>query len=210
MIRRQVLALFALVPAVVAPALFAVHPWQPAPQQSGSSGNGLVTLYARDGLLSSVNFRSGGAGGSIVDGEIDLNGAHLAFDVFEPGMLSFGFSALERVNVMDLGPQFVEPLRRRQDLAPKLDVSLFHTLFLDRSRFSYIGTGGTLERIAAAEEIFQPLPRQGVYHVAPIMGNTYVLRANGRDSSRGNELIVKFLVIDVQEGRSVTLRWSRL
>jgi hypothetical protein len=179
------------------------------PQDSAAQG-GIVTLYAHDDLLSTFSIHTGGAGAQIVEGEVRLDDAQLAFDLFAEDMFSFGFISDELVNVVDLGPQVVEPHRRGQDIAPKFPVSLFHTLYLDGAKFSYAGPGGTLLRHSPAERILDPMPRHGMYHVQPVVGNTYLLRSNrSGGSSRADEL-VKFVVVDFQPGHSVTLRWAPL
>ena len=60
---------------------------------------GLVTLYARDDLASSFDFRSGTAGGRVVDGEIRLTDAQLAYGAFLRDQLSFGLVRNERVDI---------------------------------------------------------------------------------------------------------------
>ena len=47
----------------------------------------LVTLYAHDDLQSSFDFRAGLPGAHVVDGEVRLERAQLAFNVFAPLLL---------------------------------------------------------------------------------------------------------------------------
>ena len=137
----------------------------------------VVTLYANDDLLSSYHFGRGTAGGRVEDGEIVLNDAQLAFHVFADDMISFGFLRDERVNVIDLGALYVPGDERAVDRAPKFALSLFHTLFKDGPQLSYLGAGGNRLRHKEANRILGPLPPEGLYHIEPRVGHTYLLRA---------------------------------
>ncbi len=197
--------------ALVALLCVAVAGFQPDGSQDSQrqAPDPVVTLYARDDLRSSFDFRNGREGGRIVDGEILLDDAQIVFDVFQEGMLSFGFTRDERVRIIDLGPAYVPGLERATDHAPKFSVSIFHTLFLSGSQFSYLGATGRILRSKEAGPILDPLPGEGLYHVAPEVGHTYLLRAKHTGVSR-SELLVKFQIIDVRPRRSLTMRWARL
>ncbi len=204
------------VPAVSAlcALLFASSALQPpalrtpaGPAQSPAGG--VVTLFANDDLLSSFDFERGSAGGHVLDGEVTLDDAHIAFDVFERNSISFGFRRDAFVSVIDLGAQFVSPFERAQDAGVKIPASLFHTLFLDGRRFSYVGPGGKVERLRAASRIFDPLPPEGMYHVPAVLGHTYLVRFRGFDT-RGDGSLAKFQVVDYRPGSRMTIRWARL
>jgi len=179
------------------------------PRQEESGESGLFTFYAADDLASSFDFRRGRAGGTVVDGEVSLANAQMAFDVLAPDRISFGFGRNERVDILDLGPIRIAPHRRGQDPGLELSSSLFQTLFLDRDRFSYRGAGGTLERYPEARRILGTLPAEGVYHLEPVVGNTYVVRVQRRGVGQDDEFF-KFLVVDVESRRTLTIRWARI
>ena len=178
-----------------------------APVQAGATG-GLVTLYAQDDLACAFSLDAGVPGASVVEGEVRLDRAHLVFDVFAEDMLTFGFIEEVLVGVVDLGRVTVAPHSRAQDPAPEFAISLFHTLYLDGRKFSYVGAGGTLQRHTDAERIFDPLPRRGMYHVAPVVGNTYLVRVNDGGGASSADRLAKFVVVDFQPGHTVTLRWA--
>lgn len=168
---------------------------------------GIVTLWARDDLLSSFDFRSGGPGARVEAGEIVLDDAHMTFDVFAADMLSFGYQRDELVDILDLGEVYVNGRERVRDRAPKFAISLFHTLFLDGARFSYREAGGRVVRLDHANRIFATLPPEGLYHVRPQVGHTYLVRIRPRGPSAVDEL-AKFQVVDLEPGRSLTIRWA--
>jgi hypothetical protein len=170
--------------------------------------SGIVTLHARDDLSSSFDFRSGGPGGRVVDGEVRLDGAQIAFDVFARGMLSFGFSLDERVHVLDLGPVQVPPAARARDRAAELPMSLFHTLFKDDNGFAFVGPGGDVDPYERADKILTTPLTHELRHLEPIPGHTYLVRVL-RNGTKVDELF-KFVVIGLVPDHSLTLRWGRL
>jgi hypothetical protein len=172
-------------------------------------GGGLLTLYAGDDLRSSFSLRQGGNAARIVDGEIDLDGVHIVFDVFESDMLTFGFLKNERVNVLDLGPVYVNEVSHATDRSPKFPISVFHTLYVDGGRFAYRGPGDSLERHEPADWIFDTMPGRGYYHLEPVEGHTYVIRTK-RMGVGEREMLGKLQIVDFRPGHSLTIRWSRI
>ena len=167
----------------------------------------IMTLFAHDDLLSSYSFRQDAAGGRLSDGEIDLSQAQIVFSMFEEDALSFGFVGHEPVNVIDLGAVFVKGFARARDLAPKFSPSVFHTLVLDGTKVSYRGSSNRWLRLKDGQRIFDPLPKEGLYHIKPVIGHTYLMRVLPRS---GGEELFKFQVVDFQPGHSVSIRWGRI
>jgi len=171
----------------------------PAPRE------GLVTLLAGDDLASSFDFRSGGPGARVGDGEVRLFG-QLAYGRFAKGMLSHGFVRDEKLAVLDLGPLEVQPQSRARDAALEFPISLFHTLFLRGPNFYYRGPGGDAHPFSAADAIFDPLPAEELRHLEPEADHVYLLRVK-RDGARQEELF-KFQVVAEIPDHSLTLRWA--
>ena len=177
-------------------------------QIGSGSESAIVTLYAHDDLLSSFDFRSGGPGGRVVDGEVRLDGAQIAFDLFARGQLSFGLSRDERVDVLDLGPVVVPPELRARDRAVELPMSIFHTLRRDDNGFVFVGPRSDVDPYERADRILTAPLSQGLRHVEPIVGHTYLVRVR-RNGTSTDELF-KFLVIGIVPEHSLTLRWGKM
>jgi hypothetical protein len=177
------------------------------PIGSGDEG-AIVTLYAHDDLLSSFDFRDGAPGGRVIDGEVKLDAAQLAFDLFARGQLSFGFSLDERVDVLDLGAVVVPPQDRARDRAAELPMSIFHTLRRDDNGFVFVGPGSNVDPYEDADLILAVPPTRGLRHIEPVVGHTYVLRVR-RNGTSVDELF-KFLVIGLVPDQSLTMRWARV
>ncbi len=171
--------------------------------------SGIVTLYAEDDLQSSFSFRGGCAGGRVVDGELVLDDAQIAFDVLAENMITFGFVRDARTMILDLGDVSVPARERAVDRAPKLPTSLFQTLFLNGVHFSYRDPTGRPHRFKEANDIMNALPPEGLYHLEPIVGHTYLVRTNRKGTDTPNEF-AKFRVIDFRPGRSLTIRWANI
>jgi len=167
---------------------------------------GLVTLYARDDLASSFDFRSGTAGGHVVDGEVRLSDAQLAYGAFLRDQLSFGFVRNERVEVRDLGDVSVAPQVRGRDPAAEFPVSVLHTLAFDGARFTYLGPGGDVHSFEPADRILGSLPPEEVRHLEPQLGHTYLLRVHPEGVGLRDEYFA-FQVVDLEPGRRLTMRW---
>jgi hypothetical protein len=177
---------------------------EPEPRAEESA---LFTFVAHDDLQSSLDLRQGRAGGRVEDGEIELEGAQLAFEVFAPDRLSFGFVREESVDVLDLGPVSVSPQPRARDGAEKFALGLFHTLFFDGARFWYTGPGGAEHPCERADRILGPLPPRGVRHLEPRAGHTYLVRLQ-REGLGSVEEFFKFQVVALLPGHSLTIRWA--
>ncbi|NOT32459.1 MAG: hypothetical protein HOP15_18595 [Planctomycetes bacterium] len=168
---------------------------------------GLVTLFAHDDIQSSFDFRQGRAGGHILDGEVRLESAQLAFDVFAREQVSFGFVRDERVELLDLGELRVAPSVRARDRAEEFPIALFHTLAFEGARFSYLGPGGDVLALDLAGRLLGPLPLEGIRHVEPRVGHTYLMRVRRKGSRLADELF-KFQVVALVHGHSLTIRWA--
>ncbi|MSR62514.1 MAG: hypothetical protein EXS08_08720 [Planctomycetes bacterium] len=168
---------------------------------------GLVTLYAHDDLASSFDFRSGTAGGRVVDGEVRLAGAQLVYGAFLRDQLSFGFVRNERVEVFDLGDARVAPQVRARDQAAEFPVSVLHTLAFDGARFTYLGPGGDVHAFEPADRILGSLPPEELRHLQPQLGHTYLLRLHHEGVGLGDEFFA-FEVVDLEPARRLTMRWT--
>ncbi len=195
--------------ALCAGAFLALPSGARAPGMKAGDESRIVTLYAHDDLQSSFDFTEGGNGATLWNDEIVLDDAQIAFHVFAENMISYGFVRNAPTMVLDLGEVYVPELVRAQDWAPKLPISLFHTLFLDGAHFSYREPGGRAHRLKEAGRILNNLPPEGLYHLEPRIGHTYLVRTNRRGSKTPDEY-AKFQVIDFQPDRSLTIRWANL
>jgi hypothetical protein len=169
---------------------------------------GLVTLYAQDDLQSSFDFRSGGAGARVEDGEVRLESAQILFDVLEPGRISYGFSYDERVDILDLGDVTVRPEERSRDRALEFPISIFHTLALTDEGFVIVRPGGDLDPYDHADSIRGAMPLPALRHIEACLGHVYLLRIRRNKSS--DDEFFKFQVVGLLPGHSLTLRWAAL
>lgn len=172
----------------------------------GGGGSSVVTLYASDDLLSSFDFRCGGPGGRVVEGEVRLDGAQIAFDLFVAGHISFGFTRDERVEVLDLGPVRLPPVARARDRAEEFPISIFHTLFRDDNGFAIVSPGGDPDPYSRADRILTAPLKQGMRHLEPRVGHTYLVRVRRNDTSVDE--LFKFQVIGLVPEHSMTIRWA--
>jgi hypothetical protein len=171
---------------------------------------GLVTLWAHDDLRAAFSFERGEFITEIRDGELILDEAQIVFDLLEFDHLSYGFYYNEEVQIVDLGDFRVPPYERPQDLSPKPDLSVFHTLFLDGNRFHYRGPIRKSYRLKEADAVLGSFPSPHTTHFIPEVGSVYVMAFKPRGSSAGEANAFKFQVVDYRPGRSLTLRWSKV
>jgi len=173
----------------------------------GGGGSGIVTLYANDDLQSSFDFRSGAPGGRLVDGEVRLDSAQIAFGLFAAGRISFGFSRDERVDVVDLGDVTVPPEARARDRTEEFPISIVHTLFRSDNGFAIVGPGNDVDPYERADGILRMPPTQGLRHIEPIVRHVYLVRVRRNDTS--TDELFKFQVIGILPEHSLTIRWAR-
>src|SRR5262245_35382852 len=195
---------FLTLPSVVASLAVASAVQESAPP---ASSGGIATLYAQDDLQSSFDFRAGGPGGRVEDGEIHLEGAQILFDVLEAGRISFGFSHDERVDIQDLGDVTIRPQERSRDRAIEFPISIVHTLTLSDEGFAIVRPDGDLDPYDPADRIFGTMPLAGVRHVEPCLGHVYLVRVR-RDKAGSHDEFFKFQIIGLIPGHSLTMRWS--
>jgi hypothetical protein len=195
-----------LAPCLLALSLSALSFLAASSEDAPSSG--IATLYARDDLLSSFDFRSGGPGAKVWDGEVDLGSAQIVYDVLARGCLSIGFSLDERVDVLDLGEVRIPPRERSRDRQVEFPISLFHTLEVRDEGFVFQAAGGDRDPYAAADRILSATPTTGLRHFEPQLGHTYLLRI--RRNNRSENEVYKFEPIGILPGHSLTLRWGRV
>jgi hypothetical protein len=177
-------------------------------RDGGGEGTGIVTLYANDDLQSSFDFRSGEAGGQLVEGEVRLDSAQIAFGLFVAGKISFGFSRDERVDVLDLSDVTVPPEARARDRTEEFPISIVHTLFRDDNGFAIVSPGGDVDPYDRADRILTMPLTQGLRHIEPIVRHVYLVRVR-RNGTSTDELF-KFQIIGLLPDHSVTIRWARV
>lgn len=177
-------------------------------QQPATPSGGLITLYEHDDLASSLNFRAGAHGGTVVNGQIQLADAQLVYGSFSSGLLSFGFAADEAVNVVDLGTAEVEFNADVQDAALKYPISVIPTLGVAGRRLTFQATNGTQVRLGAGNAVFE-VPSRGLQHVEPVLDHCYVIRYQRTRGDR-RDMLAKFQVVEHRPGESITLRWANI
>lgn len=199
----RLIALLCSAPLVLVPA-----PAAPGPEGEPVAG-GLATLWTHDDRAAAFGFTAGSADGAgrIVGGEIDLADAQLVYGAFEPELLSFGFRHDQLIDVLDLGDLYIAPRERAADESLQYPISVFHTLFLERSRFGYLDIDGRTVRLRAADSLLGVLPDTGLRHLEPLVGHVYLVRWRPR-TGRGPDRIAKLQVVAVHPGESLTFRWA--
>lgn len=185
-------------------AVLAVPALTPAPQQQRSAGP-IVTLRAQDAFTSALNLATLKHTGHIQDGELILDDAGLAFGVYEPGKLSFGFRRDEAALLVDLGPLKVPGVTTTSDIAPRPDVSAYNTLRLADAKVIYNKPVNKIMRSTEGQMIFGNYPVEGAQHITPVAGHVYLLRNRDPKAKGAGERIVKFLVLEADVQR-VALR----
>ena len=213
MIRRPRLA-GSLLAAILCVAV-AAAPAPPLPQNAPaappppSPKDVVITLYGADGLRSSLDLDRGIHGSRMVEGALVLDECELAFGLFEPGQLSYGFRRDEQALLVSLGNRKVEATTANRDVAPRPSVSVYHTLRLLNGKVVFTQPVGRTNRLNEAQAILGKYPVQGARHVTPQAGNVYLLRVRKPKAVGGGERIYKLLVLEANE-RLVTLRAAPL
>lgn len=169
---------------------------------------GLITLYEQDDVASSLDFRSGGHGGRIVNGQIELVDAQLVYGSFATGLLSVGFAVDEAVNVVDVGEAEVEFVASASDAALKFPISAFHTLSVSGRRLTFQPANGSQVRLGSGNAVFD-VPKRGLQHIEPQVDHCYVIRYQRTRGDR-RDMLAKFQVVEHRPGESITLRWANI
>ena len=169
-------------------------------------GSRIVTLWALDELSSSLDPESGGTGSVLRGGQVDYDRAALAYDVFAPNMLSFGFRERERAVLVDVGDFRVPPLVLPRDVVQRSPLTVFHTLTVERGKVQYTAPIDRTLNLLEGQPVLTRLPPEGIQHVEPQVGHVYLLRS----ITTTGESLAKFVVLDVRPGVSVTLRYAAL
>lgn len=196
------LACLAVLSLVTGPA--AHHPPPAAADED------LVTLWAQDDLRATFDFAGGASGAKIVGGELILDDCQLAFHLFAENQVAVGFVRQSAAAILDLGDLRVAGVKASSDRAPKPALSVFHTLRRDGSRIVYDGALGKTQRLHEAERVLSATPAEGLRTFIPEVGHTWLMVFRPEGLRGREEIVVKLLVVDVQAGRSLTFRWSRI
>ncbi|MEW6745693.1 MAG: hypothetical protein AB1486_23330 [Planctomycetota bacterium] len=170
----------------------------------------LVQLSAVDELAAALSFDTGGHGATVQDGQLILDNAHMVYNLFAEHKLTLGFVRKQLVRVVELDDLKVEGFARPEDFAPRLPLSFFHTLTIEGKQVVYRGPMNRTYRLKEAEKIFQTLPPEGLVHIDPQIGRTYLVRFAPRDAQNSQDAFVKFRVVDIEPGRFITLRFARI
>jgi hypothetical protein len=202
--RHRSLSFIALAAAVAVGLLSSALTMQDPAQPSG----GLITLYEHDDLASSLDFRNGRHGGSVIDGQIQLVDAQLVYGSFATGLLSFGFAADEAVNVVDLGTAEVEFNASAHDAALKYPISVMPTLGVASRRLTFQEANGTHVRLGTGNAVFD-VPKRGLQHIEPVLDHCYAIRFQRTRGDR-RDMLAKFQVVEHRPGESITLRWANI
>lgn len=178
----------------------------PAPVQTVPAGSQLITLRGHDTLTAAWDDRAGSYVTALNQGELDLGRASLAYGILEEGKLSFGFRLRERATLVDVGDFRVKPLVRPRDIVPKPAVSVISTLRLERNNIQYMAPVGRWLELKEASPVLGRLKSEGVQHIEPEVGHTYLLRY----AFDGSESIVAFHVVEHVPGERLVLRIKTL
>jgi hypothetical protein len=169
----------------------------------------VLTLTAADDLTASVDLDRLTHSGLILDGQLILDEAELAYGLFREGALSFGFRTKEQARLEDLGDLRVSPVARPSDVSPKLSASVFHTLVSKSGRVQYSKPVGKTARPPQGQAIFANFPPSGIQHVVPEVGHVYLLRYRTPPAKERTQGLVKIQVLAV-DPQQVTLRIAQL
>lgn len=180
-----------------------------AQSDAPSSESGIVTLWATDEPRSAFSFDTGKYAVDIVDGQAVLDGAQIAFHLFEPNKLTTGFVLGQAARVVDLGDVKVDGVFRASDQAFHPPLNIFHTLFLDGRGIYYRGPLSRTYRLKKAEDVFFSLAAIAS-SFSPEIGHCYLLRYAPKGAPESTAKLVKLRVVDYEPGRQVTIRWARM
>jgi hypothetical protein len=179
-------------------------------EDPATASEGLATLIAADDVGATFDFQSGTHGARVVAGELALDDCQIAWHVFAENQVSYGFVRDRGALMVPLGDLRVNPARAPTDHAPKLPVSVFHTLRVDDGRLVYDAPFGKVSRLREGERILSASPVEAVGHFTPEIGHVYLFAFKARSSRERHDMLVKMQVVDVQPGRTLTFRWARM
>lgn len=192
--------------------LVAAAPVQDQPALGVASGQEFVLrLRAHDELAATVDFEAASYGSDLDGAQIGIWRAELAFGLFEPGLLSFGFRDREQARLVDVGDFRVPGQRLARDLAPRPAASVLHTLELDDRKVVYRSPPDRQLSLREASPIGAILPDVGIQHVLPELGHVYLLRYRGVPETPDSwGRVVAFQVVELVPGEALTLRGRTL
>jgi len=181
----------------------------PEPVQEQATKGGLITLWAGDETRTCLDLDTGAYGTRVHDGELILDDTELVWNLFQSGQISVGYVGDTATSYVDLGDLYVSSLRDPRAQSPKPDLSIFHTLHVEKGAVVWNGPPGKVYRSRDAGGILRSTPGAGVKHFTPLVGHTYVLRIRGFGRRRGDRAY-KLHVVDIRPGHTLTLQWSVL
>jgi hypothetical protein len=168
-----------------------------------ASRSGLVTLYARDPLAHDFSFSQGRYGGVFEEHMRKNAGADLDFSANHPGEFTVGIEGTRRGSMVDLGTW--DALRQRYGYFETAGGGQgFASIRREGYRFVILKNyeAQTTQTLKEGNALLR-----NEDHVAVAEDHVYLVRL--RDiSDPAFELVVKFMVVDYEPGRTVTLRWS--
>ncbi|MAG58654.1 MAG: hypothetical protein CMJ83_20385 [Planctomycetes bacterium] len=112
-------------------------------------------------------------------------------------------------SIVDMGEAYVNPLRDPRARAPKVAVSIIHTLAVSNRDVVFRGPPGKEHRSTQGRQILRSTPQVGMKHFNPEPGHTYLLRFKPGIGSRTDQLFAVH-IIDVQPQHTLTFQWRRL
>ncbi len=170
----------------------------------------LVTLWAKDDRRNTFSLSTGGYASDVVEGELKLDDAHLAYGVFEAGRVTLGFGRDSRVAVIDLGERAIEGQPDPGDRSPAVPLNAFNTMRLHRGRLITEGPRKRRTFIPEADALVSELPNEGIRSFAPEVGHIYLIRVLPRGFKEREDLLAILEPVDVEFDRRMTFRWARL
>lgn len=175
-----------------------------------TTGSQLITLWAKDSIACSFDVTSGRSGSTILDGQLDLSNATVAYDVVQANSLSLGLARDSTLSMVNLGEVLVHPKRDPRARGFRMPASAFHTLRVERNRIVYDAPGARGVELSNATAVLRGIPGRGAVHVAPKVGDIILMRyfKGGRHSKTPQ--LAKFLIVDHEAGKRVVLRWATL
>jgi hypothetical protein len=164
---------------------------------AGDLGGGYAELRANDPLGNSIEFVHGQYGSVLQAGEVRLRRSHLDFSIYFPNEFTVGVQGGDVGAILDLGvdAEVAARLGLRDTLGGGQG---FAALDIAEGRFN----------LEDANALLRVEP-QGVQHAAVHVGHVYLVRLLPYDR-KGEDLIIKLLVVAYEEGSSVGFHWIRL
>lgn len=179
----------------------------PAPLRTGPT-EALTTLYRFDPVLSSISLQTGELGARIVDGELQLLEADIAYGRPEGG-LQAGLSEDRPAQILDMGT--LQQLAQVYGYETPDGYSQFWAsmrLDGDELEVAEVEIEDRYQEVTEYRSLLKLRPRV-LDRTEVRAGHVYMIRITDRRDRR-YELIAKLLILAHDPGERVTFRWSVL